>query len=191
LIDNSQTGVAAMSISSVISQRQNPYAVAASTTSAASSASNAAAPKEGVATKSNVSTVTISPEAKRLFEQSQAAADQPVDDLHDEAKYNVPEMKQGVLYNVDKWIDTHMSAEDKQVLGFPVASGAGSAETDALHQLGLAILDKRNLGYLKGPLTKQYLTDEGPYGVGNVKKWAEFQTVAGQNLLNQIFSRAS
>jgi len=183
-----------MSISSVISQRQNPYAVAASTASAVTNTGNATVPKEGAATKTAVSTVTISPEAQRLFEQSQQAqttVDQPVDDLHDEAKYNVPEMKPGVLYNVDKWIDTHMSAEDKQVLGFPVASGAGSAETDGLHQLGLAILDKRNLGFLKGPLTKQYLTDEGPYGVGNVKKWAEFQTAAGQNLLNKIFSRAS
>ena len=128
-----------MSISSVISQRQNPYAVAASTASAVTNTGNATVPKEGAATKTAVSTVTISPEAQRLFEQSQQAqttVDQPVDDLHDEAKYNVPEMKQGVLYNVDKWIDTHMSAEDKQVLGFPVASGAGSAQTDALHQLG-------------------------------------------------------
>jgi lipoprotein-anchoring transpeptidase ErfK/SrfK len=183
-----------MSISSVISQRQNPYAVAAPATSAVSNTSNAVVPKDGAATKPAVSTVTISPEAKRLFEQSQQeqkTVDQPVDDLHNEAKYNVPEMKEGVFYNVDKWIDTHMSAEDKQVLGLPVASGAGSAQTDALHQLGLAILDKRNLGFLKGPLTKQYLTDEGPYGVGNVKKWAEFQTAAGQNLLNKIFSRAS
>ena len=183
-----------MSISSVVSQRQNPYAVATSVTSAVSSAGNAAVEKEIVATKSAVSTVTISPEAKRLFEQSQqaqAAADQPVDDLHNEAKYNVPEMKEGVFYNVDKWIDTHMSAEDKQVLGFPFAPGSSTPEKDALHELGLAILDKRNLGFLKGPLTKQYLTDDGPYGVGNVKKWAQFQSAAGQNMLNQIFSRAS
>jgi lipoprotein-anchoring transpeptidase ErfK/SrfK len=183
-----------MSISSVISQRQNPYAVAASTASAVSNIGNATVPKEGAATKTAVSTVTISPEAQRLFEQSQQTqdvADQPVDDLHNEAKYNVPEMKEGVFYNVDKWIDIHMSAEDKQVLGFPVASGPSSADKDALRELGLAILDKRNLGFLKGPLTKQYLTDEGPYGVGNVKKWAQFQTAAGQNLLNQIFSRAS
>ena len=99
-----------MSISSVISQRQNPYAVAASIASAVSNTGNAPVPKEGAVTKTAVSTVTISPEAQRLFEQSQqtqAAADQPVDDLHNEAKYNVPEMKPGVLYNVDKWIDTH------------------------------------------------------------------------------------
>lgn len=122
---------------------------------------------------------------------TQAMAQLPVDDLQNEAKYNVPEMKQGVFYNVDKWIDTHMSAEDKQVLGFPLAQGKGSLENDALRQLGLAILDKRNLGFLKGPLTKQYLTDEGPYGVGNVKKWTQFQSAAGQKTLNEIFSRAS
>ncbi len=183
-----------MSISSVVSQRQNPSAVVAPSTSAVSNMGSVTASQENSSTKNAVSTVTISPEAKRLFEQSQQTAtstNPPVDDLHDEAKYSVPEMKPGVLYNVDKWIDTHMSAEDKQVLGFPIASGPSSPEKDALRELGLAILDKRNLGFLKGPLTKQYLTDEGPYGVGNVKKWAQFQTAAGQNLLNQIFSHTS
>lgn len=177
-------------ISSVTSQRSNPYAVAASTTSTVHHAENVAAPKENATARN---TVTISPEAMRLFEQSQqtsTSTDQTVDDWYNEAKYNVPEMKEGVLYNVDKWIETHMSSEDKNILGLPLASGSGSTEADALHQLGLAILDKRNLGFLKGPLTKQYLTDEGPYGVGNVKKWAQFQSAAGQNLLNEIFSRA-
>lgn len=180
-----------MSISSVINQRQNPYAVSSPTTNAIGSVGKASVINESVTVKSDVSTVSISPEAMRLFEQSKQAAEQPVDDLHNEAKYNVPEMQQGVLYNVDKWIDTHMSAEDKQVLGFPLAQGQSSTENDALKQLGLAILDKRNLGFLKGPLTKQYLTDDGPYGVGNVKKWSEFQSAAGQNILNEIFSRVS
>lgn len=181
-----------MSISSVINQRQNPYAISSPTTNAIGGTSKAAMANESVTVKGDVSTVSISPEAMRLFEQSkQTTAEQPVDDLQNEAKYNVPEMKQGVLYNVDKWIDTHMSAEDKQVLGFPLAQGQASTENDALRQLGLAILDKRNLGFLKGPLTKQYLTDEGPYGVGNVKKWAQFQSAAGQNTLNEIFSRAT
>lgn len=181
-----------MSIGSVISQRQNPYAVSSSTTNVVGGTSKATLANENVTVKSDVSTVSISPEAMRLFEQSkQTAAEQPVDDLHNEAKYNVPEMQQGVLYNVDKWIDTHMSTEDKQVLGFPLAQGQASTENDALRQLGLAILDKRNLGFLKGHLTKQYLTDEGPYGIGNVKKWAQFQSAAGQNTLNEIFSRVS
>lgn len=118
-------------------------------------------------------------------------AQPPVDDVYNEAKYNVPQMQPGVFYNVDKWIDTHMSAEDKQVLGFPLAVGQSSAESDGLRALGLAILDKRNLGFLKGPLTQQYLTDEGPYGVGNVKKWQQFQSAAGQRMLNDILSHAS
>lgn len=181
-----------MSISSVINQRQNPYAISTPTTNAVGGTNKTTLANESVTVKSDVSTVSISPEAMRLFEQSkQTAAEQPVDDLQNEAKYNVPEMQQGVLYNVDKWIDTHMSAEDKQVLGFPLAQGQASPENDALKQLGLAILDKRNLGFLKGPLTKQYLTDEGPYGVGNVKKWSQFQSAAGQNKLNEIFSCAS
>ena len=89
-----------MSISSVVSQRQNPYAVVAPSTSAVSNMGSVTASQENSSTKNAVSTVTISPEAKRLFEQSQQTAtstNPPVDDLHDEAKYSVPEMKPGVL----------------------------------------------------------------------------------------------
>lgn len=110
-------------------------------------------------------------------------------ETEDEAKYQAPEMQPGVLYNVDKWIDTHMSSQDKAAVGFPFSPSVDPNTSMGLRMLAETILEKRKLGYLTGPLTAQYLTSDSPYGVGNASTWPEFQSTSGQQALAEILMR--
>lgn len=113
------------------------------------------------------------------------------DETEDDAKYLAPQMQPGVLYNVDKWIDTHMSAQDKTAIGFPFSHSVDANTATGLRMLAESILEKRQLGYLRGKLTAQYLTDQGPYGLGDIRTWPDFQTADGQEAVTKLLKRCA
>ena len=88
---------------------------------------------------------------------------------------------------VNKMLDASLSSDDKAILGFPFSSKNPDV-TSGLTLLAMTIKQQRELGYLKGPLTKDYLFGSGDNKL-DLKNDPNFNTASAKAALDAISQR--
>jgi hypothetical protein len=136
------------------------------------------------------SSVQISDDAKRLYEQSQKDNSKNPDWATD-TTITTPsgEVIKTQWINVEKMLDAKLTADDKRVLGFPFR-GKSVEDVSARTLISQAIIGMRDSGDLSGNITKKYLLGSDVNQL-DLAKQPNFQNAEGQATLMDILSRVS
>lgn len=136
------------------------------------------------------STVQISDEAKRLYEQTQKNnANKPEWATDTTITTDSGEVIKTQWINIDKMLDAKLTADDKRVLGFPFV-GKSVDDVTMRTLISQAIVDMRDSGALTGNITKSFLLGKDINQLDLVKH-PNFQNAEGQATLMDILSRVS
>jgi hypothetical protein len=136
------------------------------------------------------SSVEISDDAKRLYEQSQQNTTNNPDWATD-TTITTPsgEVIKTQWINVEKMLDAKLTADDKRVLGFPFR-GKSVEDASARTLISQAIVGMRDSGDLSGNITKKYLLGSDVNQL-DLAKQPNFQNAEGQATLMDILSRVA
>lgn len=178
-----------MTIPSVLNSFSSVTAYSSKSTKAATSGDSATA---SATPKSSAldSSVQISDEARRLYEQSQQSNAKNPDWATDTTiTTESGEIIKTQWIDVNKMLNTKLSAEDKQVLGFPF-EGKGIDDITARILIGQAVVDMRDSGMLTGSITKSFLLGNGVNQL-DLANHPNFQSAETHATLMDILSRAT
>ena len=164
-VGSSQQRASETSINSDIAQISVSAAVSISPEARAASALAANNTKREMAVGSQSDLSTLSLSADKSQQDIDTQADNTAANTNNwttDTTITTPDGKviKSQWIEVNKMLDANLSSEDKKALGFPFSTNDPNVSS-SLTLLALTIKEQRELGYLKGPLTKDYLFGSG------------------------------